>query len=530
MGCTLSFSQGSWYLGDLVKNGLALAENPNEAVVTSSNKVRNIFRDTVLVLHLDELNIFAVRKEFTRAAESEHVPRDSWNDYRLISLGDAFHVALSANRQVRVVFSGTSHAAGHILRFPTELKMANIPPLSETDPRFVEGVLKYFLDTSIVDDEYFTFLCKELSGCARSVQWFLQHISVNRRSVQGCDLSRKDFDGALQHARDSFFSQCTDNLLPHGTEASHVANDALLAFAFCEQYGGQRDDHGITFHAGKVPLEWKNWSEAGAIHLLQLPGGSGLRLQHPYPFLRDFLFTNANLVHSHDKEQFRDFMNSCLAQPDTFPGVVFQFAVALELKNSKSALWAFICKAFPSLSLTPLNYLPPVQLFTLFNEVSLATNREHIYMVVDKNSDGARYVDVCCNVIEYLPDGASRQVAIKIEVKRVQNDAVLRKKALDYFEKCKGAQDDTAVNLFLSYYPTRTHADNMREGNVVKSLREICQQPRFAILEGPQCFAGCDLPFAAMTPSSAKDVGAFRRAIMKAVGSPTNIRRTKAND
>jgi hypothetical protein len=512
------------YLPELRKNGFHLEVNYTQALADSCDTLRKTCesRSSKLVLHLDELNSFAVHKDFKRQKGHEAVTRADWPGYRLISLSDAIYSGLGGSQQLRVVFSGTSHAAGHLLRFATELKLAKIPPLRETSVEFVRHVLRHFLDVDHLEPEYVQDLYAQLAGCARSLEWFLQYLAVNFGAIAASDLHQFEYDQALMHARQSFAGQCSNNLITHGEDSKHVANDALLAFAFFEHYGGTRDDtERITFQAENIPLEWKSWSAAGAIHLLELPDGA-LQLQSPFPFLRHFLFQNANLVQSYDKRQLQSFMLSCVAQPDTFPGVAFQFAVALELQDTESPLLATICKAFPPLQLAPSPRVPPVHLFTLFSEVPHP--HSHVYMVVDKHSNGARYVDVASQVEEGTD--ARQATPIKLEIKRVKDDAKLRSACLDFFKKCEESTDDHALNLFLSYYPMRL---DIRKGSVIREIDKFLERPRYAVLHGNEHFRDCQLPFEEMTPpSAARDVVAFRQTVLAAVGSPSK-RRSPAN-
>jgi hypothetical protein len=514
-------SEAANYLPELRKNGFHLEANYTQALTDASNTLRKTCesRSSKLVLHLDELNLFAVHKDFKRQHDQGSVSRDDWPGYRLISLSDAIYSGLGGSPQLRVVFSGTSHAAGHLLRFATELKPAKIPPLRETSVEFVDHVLRHFLVLDHLDPDYVQNLCAQLAGCARSLEWFLHYLALEFGAIAASDLRPADYDLALIHARKSFAGQCSNNLIPHKEDSKHVANDALLAFAFFGLYGGTRDDdERITFQAADVPLEWNNWSAAGAIHLLELPDGA-LQLQTPFPFLRDFLFENAKLVQSHDQQQLHSFMLACVAQPDTFPGVAFQFAVALELQSTESPLLVAICKAFHPLQLAPSPRLPPVHLFTLFDEIPHP--HSHVYMVVDKHTDGARYVDVASQVDE--GSDTHQATPLKMEIKRVVDDAKLRSACLDFFKKCEESKDDHALNLFLSYHPMRL--DGIRSGSVVKEIKRFLQKPRYAVLHGNELFRDCHLPFAKMTPpSAARDVVAFRRTVLSAVGSPSKRR------
>ena len=76
-----------------------------------------------------------------------------------------------------MVFSGTSHAAGHLLRFTTELKLAKIPPLRETSVEFVGHVLHHFLVLDHLEPIYVQNLYAQLAGCARSLEWFLHYLA-----------------------------------------------------------------------------------------------------------------------------------------------------------------------------------------------------------------------------------------------------------------------------------------------------------------------------------------------------------------
>ena len=338
-----------YYLPELRKNGFHLKADYTQALTDACNTLRMTCesRSSKLVLHLDELNLFAVHKDFKRHKNQEAVTRVDWPAYRLISLSDAIYSGLEGSPGLRVVFSGTSHAAGHLLRFATELKPAKIPPLRETSVEFVGRVLHHFLVLDHLEPIYVQNLYAQLAGCARSLEWFLHYLASHFGAVSASQLKEADYDLALIHARESFAGQCSNNLIPHGEDSKHVANDALLAFTFFRLYGGTRDAaERITFQAADVPLEWKGWSAAGAIHLLELPDGA-LQLQTPFPFLRNFLFENARLVQSHDERQLNSFMLSCVAQPDTFPGVAFQFAVALELQNTESPLHFSRLSAMP---------------------------------------------------------------------------------------------------------------------------------------------------------------------------------------
>jgi hypothetical protein len=370
----------------------------------------------------------------------------------------------------------------------------------ETSADFVGHVLRHFLVLDHLEPSYVQNLCAQLAGCARSLEWFLHYVATNFGAIAAFDLHQADFDLALIHARKSFVGQCSTNLIPHGEDPKHVANDALLAFAFYGLYGGTRDDaERITFQATDVPLDWKNWSAAGAIHLMELPDGA-LQLQTPFPFLRDFLFENAKLVQSHDERQLHSFMLSCVAQPDTFPGVAFQFAVALELQNFESPLLAKICGAFRSLDLAPSPRLPPVHLFTLFDEVPHP--HSHVYMVVDKHvNNGKRYVDVTLEVNE--GKNSLQATPLKLEIKRVVDVTKLRRACLDFFRNCEASKDDRALNLFLSYHPMGL--EKMREGKLVKEIRIFPQKPRYAVLDDNELFHACRLPFAEMTSSPARE-------------------------
>ena len=97
-------------------------------------------------------------------------------------------------------------------------------------------------------------------------------------------------------------------------------------------------------------------------------------------------------------------------------------------------------------------------------------------MVVDKHADGARYVDVASQVNEGTDD--PQTTPLKLEIKRVVDDAKLRRACLDFFRKCEESKDNHALNLFLSYHPMRL--GDIRNGPEVKEINEFLQKPRYA--------------------------------------------------
>lgn len=165
-------SEAANYCPELRKNGFHLEANYTQALTDASNTLRKTCesRSSKLVLHLDELNLFAVHKDFKRQDDQGSVSRDDWPGYRLISLSDAIYSELGGSLQLRVVFSGTSRAAGYLLRFATELKPAKIPPLRETSVEFVDHVLRHFPVLDHLDPDYVHNLCARLAGCC-AARW-----------------------------------------------------------------------------------------------------------------------------------------------------------------------------------------------------------------------------------------------------------------------------------------------------------------------------------------------------------------------
>jgi hypothetical protein len=342
------------------------------------------------------------------------------------------------------------------------------------------------------------------------VQWFLNHLAVHCSHVS--PLTSAHYTAALDDACERFKAQTSDALKTH---SGHVANDAMLAFAFYAQYGGTLEDEkqddgndgtrgqSIRFPVTNLPHDWDMWASSGALHLTPSHDGKTVRLSWPHPFMVEFLLSNAEVVSAADHHQLRSFLAACVAQPDTMPGVAFQFACAYEVASDDSPLLRRIIALFDNYTLKPKPCLPPVHLFTLFEDLPSVLN--HVFMVADKYSDGkSRYVDIVRAVVR----NGDSQVSIRIEAKRKKKSADLRAEAVAFFQKCEEAPGDH-LNLFLSYYEMEMPS---RQSKNIKYLNAITKNPHFRILSGPTWFEDCAFPFDSLgPPQSPADVRAFQQ-------------------
>jgi hypothetical protein len=479
----------------------------NPDIESACTELTRVVGDKKIVLHLDEIGSFAVSTGFTREAPSTELGKIEFQNYQLISLTQAVFIALSHCRALRVIFSGTSHAEGHILRFDTNLKSASILPLSESDPAFVEKVVSYFLDLSHLDATFVDRIWKELAGCRRSVQWFLQYFDSQLADVPGKDLTAKHIEAAIDHSLQQFLKQASANLI----SSADVANEALLAFAFYESFDGKLviDDGtvvGIDFPAAHIPDAWLKWGASGALRLTSNSGGQRVTISWPYHFMVVFLQSNAKIVSSSSTDVLRSFLMACVAQPDTMPGLAFQFAVAQELTDSRSPFSERVRKLFPKCDSKAI--LPPVKLFTLPADLPSASHMDNVFMVVDRHSATTRYVDVAFPVFF-----KKSQVKVLMEIKRVADESACRAACVQFFQKCCASGDGDSLFLFVSYH--EMDWKNVRAGTNVSKIRDFLKDSRFQILHGPSSFSGCGFPFDKLRPpSSVEDVRAFREQML----------------
>jgi hypothetical protein len=91
-------------------------------------------------------------------------------------------------------------------------------------------------------------------------------------------------------------------------------------------------------------------------------------VRFPYPFLHDFYDAFSELVDEKHRQHLSSLVFSAVHQPDTFPGVGFQFAAALELTRADSKLWASVLQPWSDLQVNGRVRLP-VSLFNVPSEL-----------------------------------------------------------------------------------------------------------------------------------------------------------------
>lgn len=472
-----------------------------------------------VVLHFDEMQALAVHREFVRAADSEeYVLVSERAPYRLISLSNALFSALTSCSRLRVVLSGTSQLVGHVLRVGSALKLARIAPLQASDSSFVERVLAFFLDLQHVSPSDLALLYDKLAGCRRSIQWFLESIQRQFHTLQPVAITVALIDQALSYAFEEFKAQTRSNLLA-SAEPSQVTNAVLLAFTFYEAYGGTLLDDGqsISFPSQAIPQLWHAWSNCGALQMYMSSSQDIVTVRAPYYFMRQYLLQCVTIVTASDKTCLQAFVDACVAQPQTMPGLAFQMAVAIELLEAQSALRTRIINVFETYGLSSPPPIPPVQLFSVLSDLEpSAFNTPHVWMVSDRRSESRRYVDVMCCLENdgKDSDGEAVKFVARMEVKRVTCVDKLTHACVAFFDQCAAAPAIPGVhflNVFVSYEDMKLD----RSGSNLSRIRQYLGKPDYRVLCGHDVFDGCSFPFHRLKPSQqVSDARAFHDSIM----------------
>jgi len=493
---------------ELAKDGFSVFSQPNLALADACNKLHH-----KLLLHLDEVSEFMVPSSFHRKKLFELVQSDEYSSYCLISLQIAIFEALSRCPQyLRVLFTGTTSAEANLIRSAAPgLKIAAVDAPEASTPDFVAHVVNYFLDLSHLSPEFVNGVYTELAGCKRSVQWFLFHIDSKCKLILGDHLNEEYLGKAVDYAREQFLAQAAGKLL----RPQIVANDALLAFAYHQQYGGSVVKEkgqivGISFPQDRIPKEWLLWNASGAVHL-QLTFTFGI-LHWPYPFIVAFLQRNAEIVASANTELLRSFLLCCVAQSETsMPGFGFQFAVARELTNQSPLRSRILAKFGVTLQATEVG--SAVHLFTESKDLPQAANLLNVFMVVDDHSNvESRSVDIAFPVNQVQEDNELVRKRMMLKVSRKQDRKSLQKDCCVFFDKCsKSGEFDDDLFVFLSYFPVM-ELENSEEKN---KLQDFLQKPNFVIVEGEDAFTNCSLPFDKLSTSApVRDVFSFRKSLL----------------
>jgi hypothetical protein len=246
------------------------------------------------VLWLDDLQKLAVSDEFVRRRGSidGKVPFAQWSDYRLLALSQMLLRAADANPALRVVFSGTSDLERNKLVLDSAWKTLSLSP-ARSDTVFVRELLAKVLALDHIPAAAQDRTCAQLAGCKRSVQFFLEAITVpifqgstaltayfclavvqaRCFGVPAKEVTADDWAVGVEAARASFFSMMKGNLkvaVP-GLSLRRTTTEALLALVFFSSFGGRlvlsSAGPALKFSSDKIPVMWHNMARAGLLDL-----------------------------------------------------------------------------------------------------------------------------------------------------------------------------------------------------------------------------------------------------------------------
>ncbi len=230
-------------------------------------------------------------------------------------------------------------------------------------------------------------------------------------------------------------------------------------------------------------------------------------VRFPYPFLHDFYDEFSELVDEKHRQHLSKLVFSAVHQPDTFPGVGFQFAAALELTRADSKLWASVLKPWPDLRVNNRVRLP-VSFFNVPSELpegsfdtvfsvrllgAMMSVSDDCVQVVDQKSDEKRLFDVAWQAV--AADGS--RVTVGCEAKRVKDPVKLRRQAVDFFELCQKRNKPRERYLFLSYYSLQL-PDAPSPGSNIQFLQGLKAGGQFQIVDGADKFDACRIPFGSL--------------------------------
>jgi hypothetical protein len=112
-----------------------------------------------------------------RGSVEGKVPVAQWRDYRLLALSQMLLRAANANPALRVVFSGTSDLERNKLVLDSAWKTVSLRP-ARSDASFVRELLAKVLALDHIPVAVQGRTYAQLAGCKRSVQFFLEAITV----------------------------------------------------------------------------------------------------------------------------------------------------------------------------------------------------------------------------------------------------------------------------------------------------------------------------------------------------------------
>ena len=498
----------------------------------------------VLLIHIDEIQLWDSLRTWERPPLADRAKKivtpEHAKNYRLISLCQVVR-ELSKHKHIQFVLTGTAAAVSRP-RFDSSLKA-----VSFTLPYFgataVEGVLRKALTESYINTltsgptQDLHWLCQKLQGTPRVIQYFLQAI-VSSAPTDAIDT-------VISKAA-SRFSEYLDGNASSFCVTRELLVEIFTVFNFPTTIPGAElvttASVGCTVcrvPARYLPTSWRASAQQGIPRVMfdvQHNGVDCAYLFPIYPLLGDYLRRQLGAVGRDIGDHFTTMFPKDISDPNYLKGRAFERAIAIELSDATSPLWAEIAKRVRGVA--PGQSHPAIcaalgPSFTDAIRDQVAAGRK-VYMVQEVRNGTWRWVDVAvgCRVAKKVSWAMLKRLFIKdpqpvvtaalcIEAKNSPDMAYIREGAASFFQAAStSSHASTDVFVFMSYHAIQFGTPRTKDGSdQVMVVKNALKRPLYGTVSGKEVFAKCRLPFKMFCePDSGFSAG--ENAVLKALQSP----------
>lgn len=239
-----------------------LSHQSNELIEYINEKVQKL--DKCFLIHFDEIQDCSVDKSFKRKMRNEKVGRDEIKNYILIVLTETLYYF--KDTKLRFILSGTDASLDQTIRLSSSSKIQNLK-LKECNQEFTLEILSQNLNIkkNILNDEKFQNIVKELSGCARSIQYFLDYIELHQNQELTLELCKEALNSSFRRWADDI-SPLYENI----KNIHHVFDEILFLIMYHESFEGvfQPETNCIIFQKSDCfPKHWDEFIKHGILRV-----------------------------------------------------------------------------------------------------------------------------------------------------------------------------------------------------------------------------------------------------------------------